>query len=128
MDEQEKKSSKSADLKKLAAAYRATYAVGFLCIFLGLLALFASVSSPAPGGIIMAFLFFITGGLYLLLGFFVHRKKSSIALGIAVGFMGLNALAGILNLAQGGSPVGLILPVAFLSQTWEGFKAIKNLK
>lgn len=129
MDEQEKNSSKSEYLKKLAAAYRAIYAVGFLSIFLGLLALFATFSGAAiPGGIIIAFTFFIFGAFYLLLGFFVQRKKSTIALGIAVGFMGLNAIAGILNLAQSGSPVGLIIPVAFLSQTWEGFEAIKNLK
>ncbi|NER39437.1 MAG: hypothetical protein F6J93_36745 [Oscillatoria sp. SIO1A7] len=129
MNEQEKKSSKSEYLKKLAAAYRAIYAVGLLSIFLGLLALFATFSSAAiPGGIIFAFTFFLFGAFYLLLGFLVQRKKSMIALGIAVGFMGLNAIAGLLNLAQSGSPVGLIIPVAFISQTWEGFKAIKNLK
>lgn len=129
MDEQEKNSSRSEYLKKLAAAYRATYAVGILSIVLGLLALLASFSSAAiPGdGIFLAFTFFIFGAFYLLLGFFIQRK-SIIALGIAVGFMGLNAIAGLFNFAQSGSPVGLIIPVAFLSQTWEGFKAIKKLK
>ena len=127
MDKQEKNSSKSEYLKKLAAAYRAIYAVGFLSICLGLLALYANFSGAIPGGTIVAFAFFIFGAFYLLLGFFVQRK-SIIALGIAVGFMGLNAITGLLNLAQSGSPVGLIVPVAFLSQTWEGFKAIKKLK
>ena len=128
MDDPEKNSSKSEYLKKLAAAYRAIYAVGFLSIFIGLLVFLTSFSSAAiPGGIIVAFTAFIFGAFYLLLGFFVQRK-SIIALGIAVGFMGLNAIAGLLSFAQGGSPVGLIIPVAFLSQTWEGFKAIKNLK
>ena len=126
MDEQEKNHSKSEYLKKLAAAYRAIYAVGFLSIFLGLL-LYAHFSGAMSGAIIMAFAFFIFGAFYLLLGFFVQRK-STIALGIAVGLMGLNAITGLLNLAQSGSPVGLIIPVAFLSQTWEGFKAIKKLK
>lgn len=128
MNEQEKNYSKSEYLKKLAAAYRAIYAVGLLSIFLGLLALYASFSGAAiPNGIIMAVAFFIFGAFYLLLGFFVQRK-SIIALGIAVGVMGLNAITGLLSFAQSGSPVGLIIPAAFLSQTWEGFKAIKNLK
>ncbi|MBP0029155.1 hypothetical protein PN466_05835 [Roseofilum reptotaenium CS-1145] len=128
MDEQEKNSSRSEYLKKLAAAYRATYAVGVLSIFLGLLALLASFSSAViPGGMFLAFTFLIFGAFYLLLGFFIQRK-SILALGIAVGFMGLNAIAGLLNLVQSGSPVGLIIPVAFLSQTWEGFTAIKKLK
>ncbi|MEA5471016.1 hypothetical protein [Spirulina sp. 06S082] len=128
MEQHQKNDLKSEYLKKLAAAYRATYAVGVLSIFLGLLALFASFSSAAiPGGIIIAFAAFIFGAFYLLLGFFVQRK-SIIALGIAVGFMGINAIAGIFSLLQGGSPVGLIIPTTFLSQTWEGFKAIKNLK
>ena len=111
--------------KKLASAYRAVYAVGVLSVFLGILAVVAI--DKAPGGIILAILFFAVGALYLILGFFVQRR-SAIALGIAVAFMALNALSGIYNLLQAGSITGLIIPTVFFSQTWEGFQAIKELK
>ncbi|MFN6568948.1 hypothetical protein [Dendronalium sp. ChiSLP03b] len=31
-------------------------------------------------------------------------------------------------IAKTGKPVGLIIPIVFFSQTWEGFKAIQVLK
>lgn len=117
--------SRSASHSQLASAYRAIYAIAVLSIFLGLLAIL--FSDKAPGGIALAILFFAFGALYLLLGFFVQRK-SMIALGIAVAFMALNALAGLYNLLQTGSITGLIVPAVFLSQTWQGFKAIQELK
>jgi len=110
---------------KLASAYRAIYAVGVLGIFLGILALIAG--NRLPEGIIFGISFLAFGLLYLVLGFFVQRK-SKLALGIAVGFMLLNFLTGIHNMIQTGKPVGLIIPIVFLSQTWEGFKAIQVLK
>jgi hypothetical protein len=110
---------------KLASAYRAIYAVGVLGIFLGILAFIAG--NRVPEGMILGISFLIFGFLYLALGFFVQRK-SKLALGVAVGFMLLNFLTGIHNMIQTGKPVGLIIPIVFLSQTWEGFKAIDMLK
>ncbi|WP_375506213.1 hypothetical protein [uncultured Nostoc sp.] len=111
--------------KRLASAYRAIYAVGVLGVFLGLLALIAG--NQVPEGMILGISFLAFGLLYLVLGFFVQRK-SKLALGIAVGFMLLNFLTGIHNMIQTGKPVGLIIPIVFFSQTWEGFKAIQVLK
>ncbi|MBD2605793.1 hypothetical protein H6G81_15025 [Scytonema hofmannii FACHB-248] len=111
--------------KKLSSAYRAVYAVGVLNIFLGILAFVAG--NKFSEATIIGILFFTFGLLYLLLGFFVQRK-SKLALLIAVGFMLLNLLTGIYNMIQTGKPVGLIIPIVFFSQTWEGFKAIQVLK
>lgn len=94
-------------------------------MFLGILAVIAR--SQAPEGIILAIVCFVFGGLYLLLGFFIQRK-SKIALGIAIGVMVLNLISGLFSVVQGGNSVGLIIPTVFLSQTWEGFKAIQELK
>jgi hypothetical protein len=125
MTRKSQNSSQFKQQKKLASAYRAVYAVGVLSMFLGILATVAI--DKASGGIILAILFFAVGASYLILGFFVQRK-SAIALGIAIAFMALNALAGIYNLLQAGSPTGLIIPTIFFSQTWEGFQAIEELK
>lgn len=111
--------------KKLSSAYRAVYAVGVLSIFLGILAFVAG--NKLSEGTTIGISFFTFGLLYLVLGFFVQRK-SKLALGIAVGFMLLNLLTGIYNMIQTGKPVGLIIPIVFFSQTWEGFKAIQVLK
>lgn len=108
--------------KKLACAYRAVYAVGVLSIFLAILAFVAGGQGMIVGVTFLAF-----GLLYLVLGFFVQRK-SKLALGIAVGFMLLNFITGLLNMIQTGKPMGLIFPIIFFSQTWEGFKAIEVLK
>ncbi|MBW4567270.1 MAG: hypothetical protein KME31_04405 [Tolypothrix carrinoi HA7290-LM1] len=111
--------------KKLSSAYRAVYAVGVLSLFLGILAFVAG--NKLSEGTTIGIIFFTFGLLYLVLGFFVQRK-SKLALGIAVGFMLLNLLTGIYNMIQTGKPVGLIVPIVFFSQTWEGFKAIQVLK
>ncbi|AFY45603.1 hypothetical protein [Nostoc sp. PCC 7107] len=115
----------SESKKKLASAYRAVYAVGVLCIFFSILAFIFSNRFPDYLILGIGFLFF--GLLYLFLGFFVQRK-SQIALGIAVGLMSLNVLTAIYNLIQTGKPFGLAIPMLFLSQTIEGFKAIQILK
>ncbi|MBD2208239.1 hypothetical protein H6G33_38630 [Calothrix sp. FACHB-1219] len=115
----------SESRKKLASAYRAVYAVGVLCIFFSIL--FFLVGNQLPDYLILVICFLFFGLLYLCLGFFVQRK-SKIALGIAVGLMSLNVLTGIFNMIQTGKPFGLILPMIFLSQTIQGFKAIEVLK
>lgn len=111
--------------KKLAAAYRAIYAVGALSIFLGLLV--TIFSERVTGGIALAIIFFAFGALYMLLGFFVQRQ-SAIALAIAIAVMTLNTLVGVYNLLKTGSITGLIIPGIFFSQTAEGFKAMQELK
>jgi hypothetical protein len=114
--------------KKLASAYRAIYAVGVLSVFVGILVF---ITGNRGNGIseymMLGIASFTFGLLYLLLGFLVQRK-SKIALSIAVGFMGLNLLAGIFNMIQTGKPASLIVPIVFLSQTYEGFQAIQALK
>ncbi|BAY63129.1 hypothetical protein NIES22_32080 [Calothrix brevissima NIES-22] len=115
----------SESRKKLASAYRAVYAVGVLCIFFSIL--FFLVGNQLPDYLILVIGFLFFGLLYLFLGYFVQRK-SKIALGIAVGLMSLNVLTGIFNMIQTGKPFGLILPMIFLSQTIQGFKAIELLK
>lgn len=82
--------------KKLAAAYRAIYAVGALSIFFGLLV--TIFSDRVPGGIPLAIIFFAFGALYILLGFFVQHQ-SAIALAIAIAVMTLNTLVGVYNLS-----------------------------
>jgi hypothetical protein len=111
--------------KKLASAYRAVYAIGILSLFLSILFLIAGNRFPDYLVLVIGFFFF--GILYLVLGFFVQRK-SKIALSIAVGLMSLNALTGIYNMIQTGKPFGLIVPMIFLGQTIEAFKAIEVLK
>ncbi|MCC5620065.1 hypothetical protein [Nostoc sp. CHAB 5715] len=115
----------SESRKKLASAYRAVYAIGVLSIFLSII--FFVVGNRFPDYLILGIGFLFFALLYLVLGFFVQRK-SKIALGIAVGLMSLNVLTGIYNMIQTGKPFGLILPMIFLGQTIEGFKAIEVLK
>jgi hypothetical protein len=115
----------SESRKKLTSAYRAVYAVGVLCIFLSIILFLGDSRSPDYLTLGIGFLFF--GLLYLALGFFVQRK-STIALGIAVGLMSINALTAIYILLQTGKPFGLAIPMIFLGQTIEGFKAIQVLK
>lgn len=117
--------SKSESRKKLTAAYRAIYGVGALSLLLGILA--NNVRTKAPDTEVLVILFLSLGVLYLFLGFLVQRK-SIVALSIAVAGIVLNALAGIYNLLQTGAPTGLIVPAIFFSQTWQGFKAIQDLK
>lgn len=111
--------------QKLVSAYRAVYAIGVLSLFLSLIAFVAG--NQIPDYFILGIGFLIVAFLYISLGFFVQRK-SKIALGIAMGFMLLNFLIGIYNLIQTGRPFSLIIPIAFFSQTIEGFKAIQILK
>lgn len=115
----------SESRKKLVSAYRAVYAVGVLCLFLGILLLITG--NRVPDYLIVGIGLSGFGLLYLVLGFFVQRK-SKIALGIAVVLMSLNALTAIYNTIQTGKPFGLAIPMLFLSQTIEGFKAIQVLK
>jgi hypothetical protein len=111
--------------KKLVYAYRAVYAFGVLNLFLSILAF--TVASGIPDAMTIGILFLLIGLLYLVLGYFVQRK-SKIALSIAVGFMVLNLIAGIVQIIQTGKPAGLGIAIVFLSQTWGGFKAIEMLK
>lgn len=111
--------------KKLASAYRAVYAIGVLSIFFSIIILIAG--NRLPDYLILAMVCLFFGLLHLVLGFFVQRK-STIALGIAVTLMSLNALSAIYNLIQTGKPFGLAIPMIFLGQTIEGFKAIQLLK
>jgi drug/metabolite transporter (DMT)-like permease len=115
----------SESRKKLASAYRAVYAIGVLYIFLSIILFVAG--NRLPDYVILGIVFLFFGLLYLVLGYFVQRK-SKIALGIAVGLMSLNALTGIYNMIQTGNPFGLSVPMIFLGQTIEGFKAIEVLK
>ncbi|MEJ6480003.1 hypothetical protein N0Y54_01195 [Nostoc punctiforme UO1] len=115
----------SESRKKLASAYRAVYTIGVLCIFLSIILFVAGNRLPDYVILGIGFLFF--GLLYLVLGYFVQHK-SKIALGIAIGLMSLNALTGIYNMIQTGNPFGLSIPMIFLGQTIEGFKAIEVLK
>ncbi|MEH1793797.1 hypothetical protein [Nostoc sp.] len=115
----------SESRKKLASAYRAVYAIGVLSIFFSIIILLAG--NRLPDYLILGMVCLFFGLLHLVLGFFVQRK-STIALGIAVGLMSLNVLAGIYNLIQTGKPFGLAIPMIFLGQTIEGFKAIQLLK
>ena len=115
----------SESRKKLVSAYRAVYAIGVLSIFLSIIIFIAGNRLPDYLILGIGFLFF--GLLYLVLGFFVQRK-STIALSIAVALMSLNALTAIYNLIQTGKPFGLAIPMIFLGQTIEGFKAIQLLK
>ncbi|AVH65000.1 MULTISPECIES: hypothetical protein [unclassified Nostoc] len=115
----------SESRKKLASAYRAVYAIGVLSIFFSIIIFMAG--NRLPDYLILGMVCLFFGLLYLVLGFFVQRK-STIALGIAVTLMSLNALSAIYNLIQTGKPFGLAIPMIFLGQTIEGFKAIQLLK
>jgi hypothetical protein len=71
----------------------------------------------------------IFGAIYLLLGFFV-RRRSKVALGIAVGLIMLNlALNGLTLLAGNCSTLaGLPLQIGVLIILWRGFDAIRELQ
>ncbi|MBD2438914.1 hypothetical protein [Nostoc sp. FACHB-110] len=115
----------SESRKKLASAYRAVYAIGVLSTFFSVI--FFVVGNQNPEFLLVGIVCLFFGILYLVLGFLVQRK-STIALAIAVGLMSLNVLAAIYNMVQTGKPFGLAIPMIFLSQTVEGFKAIQVLK
>ena len=126
MTQKSKPSPKGTARQKLAAAYRAIYAIAALSLFIGLL--LAIIGPNIPEGAILTASFLIFGFLYLLLGWLVQKRKSMVALGIAVAIMGLNLLGTIYNTFQGKSPAGIFLSALFLSQTVGGFEAIKELK
>lgn len=111
--------------KKLKAAYRAVYAIGFLNVFASIIIFL--FGSRLPDYLLVAIISLIAGVLYLVLGFFVQRK-SKIALGIAIGFMVLNVLGNIPIMIQTGNILMLTIPMIFFSQTIGGFNAIQALK
>ncbi|MCF4970397.1 hypothetical protein [Nostoc sp. CMAA1605] len=110
--------------KKLTAAYRAVYAIGFLNVFVSILIFL--LGSRLPDYLLVATISLIAGVLYLALGFFVQRK-SKIALGIAIGFMVLNVIGNIPVIMQTGNIFILTIPMIFFSQTVGGFNAIQVL-
>lgn len=71
----------------------------------------------------------VFGGVYLLLGFFVQRR-SKVALGIAVGLVGINLALNSLALLLGNCSViaGLPLQIGVLITLWRGFDAIRKLQ
>jgi len=99
MNRKPQPASKSDAQKKLAAAYRATYAIGVFLLFIGLP--FAIFAANTLEGAIAAVLLFIFGAVYVLLGWLVQRKLI-VALRIAVAIMVSNLLGGIYNVFQAG--------------------------
>ncbi|WP_427159155.1 hypothetical protein ACQFX9_24310 [Aliinostoc sp. HNIBRCY26] len=110
--------------KKIKAAYRAVYAIGFLNVFVSILIFL--LGSRLPDYLLVATISLIAGVLYLALGFFVQRK-SKIALGIAIGLMVLNVMGNIPVIMQTGNIFILTIPMIFFSQTIGGFNAIQVL-
>jgi hypothetical protein len=69
------------------------------------------------------------GIVLLLLGLLV-RKRSAMALGIAIGLLALDGIATLSTLAdpQASSPFSIIIRIFFLAIMARGFSAIRGLK
>ena len=126
MAQKSKETQKPTAQQKLAAAYRAIYAIAVLSLFIGLLLALIGANVPDRG--ILATSFFVIGLLYVWLGWLVQKRKSTVALSIAVAMMGLNLVGAIYDTFQGKPPAGILISALFLSQTLGGFEAIKELK
>ncbi len=115
--------------ERLKLAYGLVYFVAGLNAALGLVAELASIDVLLSIGIGWGTI--VTGAIYALLGWFVHKRRSKVALGLAIV---LFALDGLLTLAfsvdAGGTPPvgGLVVRVFFIVQMARGFGAIQELK
>lgn len=114
-------------LQKIESAYRALYAIGILCLFIGGIASALALADDRTGIGIVAALMLIFGALYFLLGRMV-KGKSTTALVIAMVIMVLNIITGIVNTVHSGSFVTLALPVGMLYVLYPAYGAIQELK
>ncbi len=106
---------------KLKQSYGILYFIGGFNLILGIIAGLFQVDFLLELGI--GIYSIITGGVYLLLAFFV-QKRSALALGLATG---LYAVETALSLTTGFS-TGVIVRIFFILFMVQGFKAIKELK
>ena len=115
-------------LQKLKVAYSVVFFVGGFNIILGIVAVIGNIGFLLRLGI--GHQAVIIGIIFLVLGFFV-RKKSIIALGIAIGLLIIDALLGFyLAIQSGGNTpsAGLAIRIIFVIFLFQGFKAIKTIK
>jgi hypothetical protein len=118
-------------VEKLRTVYKTTFVVGILYLTLGGFFVFVALSIKKvpdnPNMAALAFIFgiisLLAGILFIILGIFI-RRRSSIALGIAIAFMVTNILFAIFNQ----NFIGLLIPTIFICYAWGGFGAIKELK
>lgn len=123
MSQQLPAETKTTVIKKITSAYRALFAVGILCLFIGGIAT-AFLSQPGAG--IVAVFLIVFGLVYMCLGAMVKRRSMT-ALIIATILTVLNILSAILTTIQSGSPASIFLPAALLSQLYPAFSAMKEL-
>lgn len=118
--------SNTVALGKIKVAYRALYTVGIICFFIGgIAAAFISRGGAVAG--IIAVLMILFGALYIFLGVMVKRR-STVALIVAIVIMILNVVTGIFNMIQTGSPVSLFFPIGLLIALCPAYGAMKEIK
>ena len=112
---------------QLQVAYGIIFFIAGMNIILGMVAELLQVELLKELGI--DYTFIIIGAIFLTLGFFV-RRKSKIALGIAVGLYALDAIITfIVGISTGGLPIGgLALHIVLLIAMARGLGAIRDLK
>ncbi len=114
--------------QRLRVAYGIVFFIGGVTIGLGLITELLQVGFLQQVG--FGFDSIIYGGFFLLLGFFVKRR-SMLALGIAVGLFVLDGILSVVLFAQQGGtpPVGVIVArIILLIPMIRGFGAIRALK
>lgn len=118
--------SSTVALGKIKVAYRALYAVGILCFFIGGIAAAFTSQGGAIAGVI-AVLMILFGALYIFLGVMIKRR-STVALIVAIVVMILNVITGVFNMIQTGSPASLFFPIGVLIALCPAYGAMKEIK
>ncbi len=116
---------------RLKIAYSMVFFIAGLNILIGLITIFFQIELLSQLGLGIGSIIF--GAFFLLFGFFVKRK-SMIALGLAVGLFSLDSIFTIILPAiqqqEGYNPptTGIIVRILFLIPMIRGFGAIRELK
>lgn len=114
--------------KRLAESYGVLYLVAALDVVLGTVAVLDLVPLAEMG---FGAISIGAGAVFGLLGFAVHRYRSTVALAMAMGLLALDGLVGIVAAMRGGSsaPVsGLVVRVMILLYLSRGFGALRELR
>jgi hypothetical protein len=114
--------------RRLAESYGALYFVAAVNVVLGAVSALDVVPLREFGfGIVSV----AAGGLFGVLGFAVHRYRSTAALAMAMGLLALDGAASIaaaMRAGAGAPPSGLVIRVLILVYLSRGFGALRELR
>jgi hypothetical protein len=114
--------------KRLAESYGVLYVVAALNVALGTLAALDLLPLAELGFGVVSI---AAGAVFGLLGFAVHRYRSTVALAMAMALLALDSLAGIVASMHGGSSApasGLVVRVLILVYVSRGFAAVREMR